>query len=109
MIYPLIRVIRFIRMMPGMPILYGLTDLTDLRITMVKQKGDPASPIIKHHQTSNPRLFRVNQREPHDPGSSPWGGKVPLPQRPEVSSKQATPLPLPNRLRQPSNNPRISA
>ena len=29
------------------------------------------------------------------------GGKVRLPQRPEVSSKQATPLPLPNRLRQP--------
>jgi hypothetical protein len=34
----------------------------------------------------------------------PRGGKVRLPQRPEVSSKQATPLPLPNRLRQP--NPR---
>ena len=32
-----------------------------------------------------------------------WGGKVRLPQRPEVSSKQATPLPLPNRLRQPSS------
>jgi len=30
------------------------------------------------------------------------GGKVRLPQRPEVSSKQATPLPLPNRLRQPN-------
>jgi len=29
------------------------------------------------------------------------GGKVRLPQRPEVSSKQATPLPLPNGLRQP--------
>jgi hypothetical protein len=29
------------------------------------------------------------------------GGKVRLPQRPEVSPKQATPLPLPNRLRQP--------
>ena len=32
-----------------------------------------------------------------------WGGKVRLPQRPEVSPKQATPLPLPNRLRQPLN------
>jgi len=38
-----------------------------------------------------------------------WGGKVRLPQRPEVSSKQATPLPLPNGLRQPLNYPRISA
>jgi len=28
-----------------------------------------------------------------------------LPQRPEVSSKQATPLPLPNRLRQPRGFP----
>jgi len=35
----------------------------------------------------------------------PWGGKVRLPQRPEVSSKQATPLPLPNGLRQPPNLP----
>ena len=44
-----------------------------------------------------------------------WGGKVRLPQRPEVSYKQATPLPLPNRLRQPNTTairafyPRISA
>ena len=36
-----------------------------------------------------------------DPGSSGRGGKIRLPQRPEVSSKQATPLPLPNRFRQP--------
>jgi len=35
----------------------------------------------------------------------PRGGKVRLPQRPEVSPKQATPLPLPNRLRQPPNLP----
>jgi hypothetical protein len=33
----------------------------------------------------------------------PWGGIFRLPQRPEVSSKQATPLPLSNRLRQPLN------
>jgi len=33
------------------------------------------------------------------------GGKIRLPQRPEVSSKQATPLPLPNGLRQPPNYP----
>ena|GEM_PF-2728542 len=46
----------------------------------------------------------------------PWGGKVRLPQRPEVSSKQPTPSPLPNRLRQPqpetapkNTNPRQSA
>jgi len=32
---------------------------------------------------------------------NPWDGKVCLPQRPEVSSEQATALPLPNGLRQP--------
>jgi len=32
----------------------------------------------------------------------PRGGKVCLPQRPKVSPQQATPLPLPNRLRQPT-------
>jgi len=32
---------------------------------------------------------------------SPGGGKIRLPQRPEVSSEQATALPLPNGLRQP--------
>jgi hypothetical protein len=37
-----------------------------------------------------------------EPGSSGRGGKIRLPQRPEVSSKQATPLPLPNRFRQPT-------
>ena len=53
----------------------------------------------------NPRqsalFIRVNllNRLTRDP--APWGGKVRLPQRPEVSPKQATPLPLPNRLRQP--------
>ena len=36
-----------------------------------------------------------------EPGSSALGWQSPLPQRPEVSPKQATPLPLPNRLRQP--------
>ena len=45
-------------------------------------------------------IYRVITGLTRDP--VPWGGKVRLPQRPEVSPKQATPLPLPNRLRQPN-------
>jgi len=63
----------------------------------------------------NPRssapFIRVNLRELLDPGSSTRGSKVRFPQRPEVSSQQATPLPLPNGLRQPTkqNTPRLQA
>ena len=55
------------------------------------------------HETNPTRLYTVSSRASVlDPGSNAQrGGKVRLPQRPEVSSKQATQLPLPNGLRQP--------
>ena len=57
--------------------------------------GSPRNKLI--------RLYTVSSRASVlDPGSNAQrGGKVRLPQRPEVSSKQATQLPLPNGLRQP--------
>jgi len=73
-----------------------------------KQPPDPkaTAPFITPIR-GNLRLVSVFicvNRVTRDP--VPWGGKVRLPQRPEVSPKQATPLPLPNRLRQPFNYPR---
>ncbi len=63
--------------------------------------------ITLHSPETKPtKLHTVSSRPAsRDPVSR--GGKVRLPQRPEVSSKQATPLPLPNRLRQPLNHTNI--
>ena len=112
-------------MMPGTPILYGFTDLTDLRITMVKQEGSfrPARKQTKlSYKTvssqaatrdpvfwKQPAISETNHTQTtllRHPGG---GGKVRLPQRPEVSPQQATPLPLPNRLRQPKLRPGIQS
>jgi len=65
-----------------------------------KSSGKSWTPIISIRGNLRPlSAYICENHVTRDP--VPWGGKVRLPQRPEVSSKQATPLPLPNRLRQP--------
>jgi hypothetical protein len=116
--------------------LYGLTDLTDpAREGVAKSvchrgrrplpnrqlrclcRTDFDSPARKHTPTKPQTVS--SRASLLDPGSSllettvarEGGGKIRLPQRPEASPKQATPLPLPNGLRQPLTypNPRQSA
>gem|GEM_PF-5227367 len=61
--------------------------------------------VERFPRNKSTRLYTVSSRASacvtRDP--VPGGWQVRLPQRPEVSSKQATPSPLPNRLRQPLN------
>jgi hypothetical protein len=62
--------------------------------------------ITLHSPETKPTKLHTVSSRPASRDPVPRGGKVRLPQRPEVSSKQATPLPLPNRLRQPLYYPR---
>jgi len=82
--------------------------------------GGIAWPGIQSFRNTRGKVEMAVQRPPIQSSGAchsavwdcrPWGGggKVRLPQRPQVSSKQATPLPLPNRFRQPFNYPRSSA
>ena len=58
---------------------------------------DPGSSLLETTTRLNTMSSRPASRDPVT-----WGGKICLPQRPEVSFKQATPLHLPNRLQQPN-------
>ena len=75
----------------------NIHDKIRTRVQLENQAVNPEPPLYQ-----SATFIRVYLREPLEPGSSArGGGKFRLPQRPEVSSKQATPLPLPNRLWQP--------
>ncbi len=79
-----------------------------LRAGIQSFKASSYHPTQKQTVPHNPNprssapFIRVNLREPYDPGSSVLGWQSLFAQRPVVSSKQATPLPLPNGLRQPN-------
>ena len=85
----------------------GSPETTPTKLHTVSSRAsvlDPGSSLLE--TTTQPRNkappdHKTVSSRPANRDPVPRGGKVRLPQRPEVSPKQATPLPLPNRLRQP--------